>query len=59
MSIRVISSRPGTGNHGLSTGVMPWRPLEMSRSPKPNGPLVESSNTRGTISPNASVTIAR
>ena len=59
MSMRVMLSRPGSGNQGLSTGVMPWRPLEMSRLPMPNGPLVESSNTRGTISPNASVTTAR
>ena len=59
MSITPMWSRPEIGSQGRSTGVMPWRPLERSRLPMPNGPVVESSNTRGTISPNASVTIAR
>jgi hypothetical protein len=43
----------------LSIGVIPWRPLEKSMLPMPKKPLVEFSNTRGTISPKASVTIAR
>jgi hypothetical protein len=43
----------------LSIGVIPWRPLEKSVEPMPNRPLVLFSKTRGTISPNASVTIAR
>ena len=39
--------------------MIPWRPFEKSVLPIPKMPLVEFSNTRGTISPNASVTIAR
>ena len=43
----------------LSFGVMPCRPEEKSVEPIPNSPLVAFSKTRGTISPKASVTIAR
>ena len=55
----VKSVEPGTGRLILSIGVMPWRPLEKSRLPMPKRPLVGVSKTRGTISPKASVTIAR
>src|ERR687887_671006 len=43
MSITPMWLRPEIGSHGRSTGVMPWRPLERSRLPMPNGPEVESS----------------
>jgi len=38
---------------------MPWRPLEKFVEPIPKMPLSEFSKTRGTISPKASVTMAR
>ena len=40
-------------------GVIPWRPLEKSMLPMPKMPLVAFSKMRGTISPKASVTMAR
>ena len=43
----------------ISIGVISCSPLEKLMFPMPKNPLVEFSNTRGAISPKASVTIAR